>query len=109
MKIRWSSIPKDFWETTLSRILVERCLGLAGEFVSTISISLSRSSCHLRGTTELIYCSVVFIIGPGINVAQTSIWIACAMSLAVFDVEKYVDGSGNVVEPEIRYTNGVIR
>ena len=31
------------------------------------------------------------------------------MSLAVFDVEKYVDGSGNVVEPEIRYTNGVIR
>ena len=31
------------------------------------------------------------------------------MSLAVFDIEKYVDESGNVVEPEIRYTNGGIR
>ena len=28
------------------------------------------------------------------------------MSLAVFDIEKYVDGSGNVVEPETRYTSG---
>ena len=50
-----------------------------------------------------------FFVGPGLNVAQTSIWIACAMSLAVFDIEKYVDESGNVVEPEIRYTNGGIR
>ena len=47
-----------------------------------------------------------FFIGPGIHIAQTSLWIACAMSLAVFDIRKYVDESGNVVEPETRYTSG---
>jgi hypothetical protein len=31
------------------------------------------------------------------------------MSLAVFDIEKYVDEFGNVVEPEIRYSGGTIR
>ena len=47
--------------------------------------------------------------GPGLHIAQSSLWITCAMSLAVFDIEKYVDGSGNVVEPETRYTGGGIR
>ena len=28
------------------------------------------------------------------------------MSLAVFDIGKYVDEFGNVVEPETRYTSG---
>ena len=31
------------------------------------------------------------------------------MSLAVFDIEKFVDGSGKVVEPEIRYSTGAVR
>ena len=31
------------------------------------------------------------------------------MSLAIFDIGKYVDESGNVVEPETSYTNGGIR
>jgi hypothetical protein len=31
------------------------------------------------------------------------------MSLAVFDIEKFVDGSGRVIEPEIRYTDETIR
>lgn len=31
------------------------------------------------------------------------------MSLAVLDIEKYADCFGNVVEPELRYTDGVIR
>jgi hypothetical protein len=31
------------------------------------------------------------------------------MSLAVFDIEKYVDGFGNVAEPKIHYTDGAIR
>ena len=48
-------------------------------------------------------------VGPGLNVAQTSLWIACAMSLAVFDIEKYVDESGNVVEPKIHYSDGSTR
>ena len=50
-----------------------------------------------------------FFVGTGISMAQTSLWIACAMSLAVFDIEKYVDGSGNVVELEIRYSTGAVR
>jgi len=47
-------------------------------------------------------------ICPGLNLAQSSVWLTCAMSLAVFDIEKYVDGFGNVVEPKIHYTDGTI-
>ena len=50
-----------------------------------------------------------FLVGPGLNIAQTSLWIACAMSLATLKIEKYVDGFGNVVEPKIHYTDGTIR
>ena len=62
----------------------------------------------MKQTTELIYCPIV-LVGPGLNIAQTSVWVICAMSLAVFDIEKYVDGSGRVVEPEIRYSTGAVR
>jgi hypothetical protein len=31
------------------------------------------------------------------------------MSLAVFDIGKYVDELGNVVEPKVHYTDGTIR
>ena len=31
------------------------------------------------------------------------------MALAVFDIGKYVDGFGNVVEPKIYYSDGTIR
>jgi len=31
------------------------------------------------------------------------------MSLAVFDIEKYVDAFGNMVEPEAHYSDGMIR
>jgi len=31
------------------------------------------------------------------------------MSLAVFNIEKYVDEFGNVVEPKVQYTDGTIR
>ena len=48
-------------------------------------------------------------VGPGLNVAQTSLWIACAMSLAMLDIEKCIDEFGNVVEPEVCYQDGVIR
>ena len=57
---------------------------------------------------DLLRRSVVFV-GPGLNVAQTSLWLACVMSLAVLDIGKYVDGFGNVVEPEIRYGDGAVR
>ena len=48
-------------------------------------------------------------VGPGLNLAQTSVWLTCATSLAVFDVEKYVDAFGNVVEPEVRYLDGLVK
>jgi len=47
-------------------------------------------------------------ICPGLNLALMSLWVGCAMSLAVFDIGKYVDGFGNVVEPTINYTDGTI-
>ena len=52
---------------------------------------------------------VLFWTGPGINLATTSVFISCAMSLAVFDIENYVDEFGNLVEPETRYTGGTVR
>ena len=64
-------------------------------------------------TTEtadpLCSSAVFFCPGPGLNLAQSSLWLACAMSLAVFDIGKYVDGFGNVVEPKIHYSDGAIR
>jgi len=45
---------------------------------------------------------------PGLNIAQSSVWLSCAMSLAVLNIGKYVDGFGNVVEPKMRYTGGTI-
>ena len=70
-----------------------------------ISLRLRRT----RRTTDWLGLSAVFLIGPGLNLAQTSLWLSCAMSLAALDIEKYVDESGNVVEPEIRYLDGMIR
>ena len=43
------------------------------------------------------------------NLAQSSMWLACSMALAVFNVEKYVDAFGNVAEPNLHYTDGVVR
>ena len=47
--------------------------------------------------------------GPGMYLAQLSIWLACAKTLAVLNIEKFVDGFGNVVEPHGRYSGGTIR
>jgi len=59
--------------------------------------------------TDRLCFSVARWVGPGLNLAQTSVWLTCAMSLAVFDIEKYVDAFGNVVEPVIHYSDGIIR
>jgi len=69
------------------------------------------SSAPFKRPNQLIhFVSSMFVwIGPGINFALSSLWLACAMSLAVFNIEKYVDGFGNVVEPKIHYTDGTIR
>ena len=55
------------------------------------------------------FVCVVCWAGPGINLVQSSLWLTCAMSLAVFDAGKYADGFGNVVEPKICYSDGATR
>ena len=40
--------------------------------------------------------------------ADASVFIACAMILAVFDITKSVE-NGEVVEPKVEYTDGTIR
>ena len=41
--------------------------------------------------------------------AQASLYIMAAMSLAVFRISKKVDEKGNVIEPLVRYADTMIR
>jgi cytochrome P450 len=47
-------------------------------------------------------------ICPGLHLGNSSVFLACAMSLAAFDITKSVDDSGRVVEPVVDYTSGII-
>lgn len=42
------------------------------------------------------------------HLADASMFIACAMALAVFNIRKVVK-DGHVVEPKVEYTTGTIR
>lgn len=44
----------------------------------------------------------------GLNLADASVFMSCAMALAMFDITKVVE-NGNVVEPAVEYTSGTIR
>ncbi|RDB20518.1 hypothetical protein Hypma_012422 [Hypsizygus marmoreus] len=46
-------------------------------------------------------------ICPGLHLADASVFISCAMSLAVFDISKYVE-NGVVIEPVHENTTGTI-
>jgi len=46
-------------------------------------------------------------ICPGLHLADASVFISCVMSLAVFDISKYVE-NGVIVEPVHENTTGVI-
>ncbi|KAI5360195.1 putative cytochrome P450 [Septoria linicola] len=45
---------------------------------------------------------------PGKVLADTSIWITVAKSLAALNIEKAVGEEGRVIEPEIKFTAGII-
>ena len=45
---------------------------------------------------------------PGINMAYSSVFIEIAMTLSVFNISKYVDENGNIVQPEIHYSDGTV-
>ncbi|KAF5360382.1 hypothetical protein D9756_005180 [Leucocoprinus leucothites] len=47
-------------------------------------------------------------ICPGRVLADSSIFISCAMTLAVFNITKYVDESGQVIEPVVEPTGGPV-
>ena len=44
----------------------------------------------------------------GLHLADASVFISCAMALAVFDITKMVE-NGQVIVPEVEYTSGTIR
>jgi len=44
----------------------------------------------------------------GIIMANSTVFIEIAMTLSVFNISKYVDEDGNVVEPEIQYSDGIV-
>ncbi|TFK49671.1 cytochrome P450 [Heliocybe sulcata] len=47
-------------------------------------------------------------ICPGMRVADASLFISCAMSLAVFDISKPRDEAGNLIEPVVEYSSNII-
>jgi len=48
-------------------------------------------------------------ICPGRHFATSSTWIAMAYILSTFTISKFVDVDGNVVEPALEFTTGVVR
>ncbi|KAJ7021454.1 cytochrome P450 [Mycena alexandri] len=55
---------------------------------------------------------VVFGFGrricPGRHIAYSSLWLTMASILATFDIDKAVDGNGNVVEPSYEYSSALV-
>ncbi|EPQ54805.1 cytochrome P450 [Gloeophyllum trabeum ATCC 11539] len=45
---------------------------------------------------------------PGRNLAEASVWLSCAMSLAVFNIMKAKDQAGRAIEPEIDFSSATI-
>lgn len=41
--------------------------------------------------------------------AQASIFVACAMSLSVFNIQKAKDAQGHIIEPKEEYSSGLLR
>ncbi|KAI5920501.1 cytochrome P450 [Camillea tinctor] len=47
-------------------------------------------------------------ICPGKLLADSSVWLTVARSLAVFDISKGIDESGREIEPDVRFSGGLI-
>jgi hypothetical protein len=47
-------------------------------------------------------------ICPGRFLADNTLFITIAKSLAVFKIEKCIDGDGKIIEPEVRFTPGIV-
>lgn len=47
-------------------------------------------------------------ICPGRYLADTSIWLTIARSLAVFNITKGLDENGREIEPHVKFTSGLV-
>ncbi|KDQ54080.1 hypothetical protein JAAARDRAFT_410464 [Jaapia argillacea MUCL 33604] len=47
-------------------------------------------------------------ICPGLNLADASVFLSCAMTLAVFNVSKALDAHGNPIDPIVEYTDSTV-
>lgn len=68
--------------------------------------TVSLCSCAKQVSLQMIG---VFRICPGVNFADTELFIWCAMILAVYDISKTVGPDGKVAEPIIEYTSAADR
>ena len=48
-------------------------------------------------------------ICPGKHLAMNSLWIAMAQLLATYTIAKPLDEDGKEVDPEVKYTPGLVR
>ena len=46
---------------------------------------------------------------PGLHLAEASMFLSIAMTLAAYDIRKKRDADGNVIEPKLEYSTGTIR
>lgn len=61
-----------------------------------------------------MHVSILSIISPltniclGLHLADASVFLSCAMTLATFDISKAIE-DGVTIEPSGKYTTGTIR
>lgn len=46
---------------------------------------------------------------PGLHLAEASIFVACAMNLAVFNIQKAKGPDGQPITPEVEWSSGLLR
>ena len=110
----WLSIPKDFWVQRWNRTLITFVSGLEEGMWEILSVCsfywyVSRRTCP--GAILSLSCAITDVddISQGQILADSSIFIACAMTLSVFNITKYATKDGIVIEPVIGQTTGIIR
>ncbi len=63
---------------------------------------------YVEKSSSLVHLSMSGRICPGKELADPSLFLSVAMTLAVFDITKSKDAKGCEVEPRYEYTPGVI-
>lgn len=99
------------------REILERCVLVSGdgEHVKPSPISQEAkaklstiSICPGKRVLFVIYQRVASSLVIGMHLADASLFLTVAMTLAAFDITKTIE-NGQVIEPVIEYTSGTIR